>query len=291
LEPLKPITGYNSATDNSIAQVKDEMYHKAQNAHNIFESMEKQRRWAMSASSFKNRKPTQGGFTLVELLVVIAVISILAGMLLPVLADVQEAAKSISCTNRQRQIGIANAIDIDEADGIFVKYKLSQLWTQRLVDSDTIDDINVFFCPSLFPAGEYKNNLTDEVEAPTGSTLRLRVLTYGLWYPSRKYWETDTTYLGSRYVYTQVNNVDRPSERIYIADTCNSTFEYQTYRFSKDATWSGVHFRHGGNATSTATSLFWDGHVEQLLSPEVLTEYVGVNTVYVAVDDYMFLAD
>jgi prepilin-type N-terminal cleavage/methylation domain-containing protein len=44
-------------------------------------------------------------FTLVELLVVIAVISILAGMLLPVLQQAQESARQISCINNSKQLG------------------------------------------------------------------------------------------------------------------------------------------------------------------------------------------
>jgi len=53
------------------------------------------------------------GFTLLELLVVIAVIGVLASLLLPVLGRVKESGRSAACLSNLHQIGIALQLYVD----------------------------------------------------------------------------------------------------------------------------------------------------------------------------------
>jgi len=74
----------------------------------------------MKANSRNKRgKRPAKKFTLIELLVVIAIIGILASMLLPALSKARGKAQEIACVGNLKQLGLANALYINDNDGYF----------------------------------------------------------------------------------------------------------------------------------------------------------------------------
>jgi prepilin-type N-terminal cleavage/methylation domain-containing protein len=137
--------------------------------------------------SFYNRR----AFTLVELLVVTAVVSLLAAILFPVFAQAKQAAIQVSCAGRFHQVTEAEQMYLDEYDDEFmpVNYepgsspnaKTDRTWVQMLLpytgsfrtfrcpaDSLTVDQEASVFDQDLVPGDLFARYYTASMHVNVG---------------------------------------------------------------------------------------------------------------------------
>lgn len=102
--------------------------------------------------------PRRSGFSLIELLVVLSIIVVLAGLLLPTVGIVKSMARSTQCANNLRQLGLACSSYSDDWESSVVPTAWNvKYWGDYLTlyYNDTLGNGNVFkkSCPSFKGTG------------------------------------------------------------------------------------------------------------------------------------------
>jgi prepilin-type N-terminal cleavage/methylation domain-containing protein len=258
------------------------------------------------------------GFTLIEALVVVAVIALLIGVLLPALSAGRDAARTAVCCTNQRQLVLGwsmyamdyadramplaywSAQDVGQGEAIYWWGSHGTMESppdhQRgflapYLDSD-LRDGSVYECPNQ-PWGTYR---------PQGPS-RSITSTYGYngYYLSPAKTPGWAFSIGHR-PWRRVSEIDRPTQLMVFADTllpgpggiqpanCALLDPPRTFSASGGGTWNinpnpTTAFRHGRGAGSraagAAVAAFADGHVGAIKArPEWLTHPdIGVGSV------------
>ncbi len=112
----------------------------------------------MNAPAVRLKNRRRFSFTLVELLVVVAIISILLALLMPALKNARETAKMIVCASNLRQLSIASNLYVAENNGYYPMADLGsgmggsdgRWWCGRLLPY-VVSTNAVFRCPAYKP--------------------------------------------------------------------------------------------------------------------------------------------
>jgi len=114
------------------------------------------------------------GFTLIELMVVMAIILILAGLLTPGLMGAREQAKKTNCLNNLKQIYTAMQLYITANNE---QYPTAAGWG-GLLYPEYLDDENVFDCQDKTGAGTSSNpDYLYSVQPTSGTTSTTVIVT------------------------------------------------------------------------------------------------------------------
>ena len=211
--------------------------------------------------------PKKPGFTLIEMLVVLAVLSIIAALLFPVFARARERARQATCASNLRQIGMAAMQYIGDNDG--------RLFNVTPYADDFGSVTHWSHCTHQTPGSE-------EVRVDTGcGPLGPFLKSAAVWRcPSASGLKAATYYdqvppaYGLNWAYSRMEHdqerpvalaqAEAPAETIFAADSAvyntvysSSAPSWSAYVYLPSEHASSVHGRHSG----MVNVLWLDGHV------------------------------
>ena len=211
------------------------------------------------------KKPYRTSFSLIELLIVIAIIAILAAMLLPALGRARDTAKRISCAGNLKQcmLALRNYADDNKEYMVLAGNRDSQYnpwWTNpgipEALGFGKVSDKNVNTEP--YYQNVFKRKVTSCPVAKLNSATGTYLNCYGTVFSN----ESKTELLpGELKVdgrqYLQTNKVTNSSTRAIIADSATIFTEKEVMYVERYTVSYGIALRHNG----AGNIAYHDGHV------------------------------
>lgn len=204
-------------------------------------------------------------FTLIELLIVIAIIAILASLLLPALKSARETGLKISCINNLKQIFSAVPLYASDYNGYFHRYGN---WSNTSINSpssnsslcDYIDRAmfqKIKYCPKTYNQCKEEGYWDDNYNSYAGYILNCNVCgdpIIGV--------DTSTRH---RAILYKMSWVASPSTTFILADSFVSASKYN-YAYQRDHVMPVDIRRINKNHANAANVAYADGHTESIVN-------------------------
>jgi len=209
-------------------------------------------------------KQQRSNFTLIELLTVIAIIAILAGLLLPAIQNARVRAKTTACLSNQKQVSAFISAYMNEENQYFMSTSGTSdwdVWGYTLHRRNLANDVKVLRCPAIvnYKFTSYQPaNFDTEVKE-----------TYGAVYSDDGF-----DFRGTKYLYTTGSNPVRisPTQLVLGGCTVNNAkkpVHLLDLKSNASATEGNPFLIHG----NFCNFFFLDGHSESLAVADLVKKY------------------